>query len=252
MDSGRYNRQLKVIGSTGQISLEQSSVFIVGCGGLGCPISLYLASSGVGQITIIDDDIVSLSNLNRQVLFGEDDIGLPKVDVAKEKLLKINSHVKVNGINDRLNEYNAMKYIHGHDLVIIGCDNLPTRYVINDVCCKIQKPYINASVLGDEGSIIFFDIAHGCYQCLFPKPPTKNTIPLPEDTGVLGPLVGVIGTVTATMVIEILIGNKFNYINKLFTFDSQTLKMKELPFSKEDSCISCSGKIKMGTKRIRL
>ncbi|ELG2268044.1 HesA/MoeB/ThiF family protein [Salmonella enterica] len=240
MNIERYERQCKVIGLTGQEKLKNSSILIVGCGGLGCPVALYATSAGIGKITIIDDDIVSLSNLHRQILFGENDIGLSKVTVAKEKLLQINSEIKIIDINDRLNVNNADEYISGHDLVIVGCDNIATRYVINDICCKKHIPYINASVLGDEGAITFFDITHGCYRCLFPDIPTDNSIPLPDNVGVLGPLVGVIGTSAATMAIEVLIGNEFNYINKIFTFDSKTLRMKAFPFSADKHCNNCS------------
>lgn len=239
MKTERYIKQLKVIGWSGQEKLSKSSVFIVGCGGLGCPVSLYIVSSGIGKVTIIDDDVVSLSNLHRQILFDENDVGLSKVGVACEKLKRINSSVEISPINDRLCINNIEQYINGHDLIIVGCDNLSTRYIVNDACCKMHLPFINASVLGDEGSITFFDITHGCYRCLFPDTLSDKIIPLPEEIGVLGSMVGVIGTATATMAIEVLIGNKSNYINKIFNFDSLTLQMKTFPCSKEDSCQFC-------------
>ncbi|OKO99479.1 HesA/MoeB/ThiF family protein [Xenorhabdus eapokensis] len=240
MNDDRYDRQIKVIGNEGQRKLKKSSVLIVGCGGLGCPISLYLSTAGVGKITLIDDDVISLSNLHRQILFGENDIGMLKVDVAKRQLLKLNSDIEIISINDRVNINNVEGYIDNHDIVIVGCDNLETRYIANDACCKMHIPYINASVLGDEGSITYFDIDNGCYRCIFPSAPKDKLIPSPVDIGVLGPLVGVIGTTTATMAIEILIGNKLKYINKIFTFDSLTLSMKGYPFSKNEYCCGCS------------
>lgn len=240
MNDERYDRQSKVIGNEGQNKLKNSSVFIVGCGGLGCPISLYMATAGIGKITLIDDDVVSLSNLHRQILFGENDIGFPKVDIAKKQLLKLNSNVEIINITEHLDNNNVEDYISAHDMVIVGCDNFVTRYIINDACCKMNIPYINASVLGDEGSIIFFDVANGCYRCLFPNAPSEKIVPLPKDVGVLGSLVGVIGTAAATMAIEILIGNKINYINKIFTFDSLTLRMKDYPFSRNEDCCSCA------------
>ncbi|CAI2161199.1 Molybdopterin-synthase adenylyltransferase [Serratia fonticola] len=240
MNDERYGRQIKVIGNDGQKKLKEASVIIIGCGGLGCPISLYMATAGVGKITIIDNDIVSLSNLHRQILFGDSDIGLLKVDIAKKQLLKLNPNIEIISISERLNVSNVEKYIENHDMVIVGCDNLETRYIVNDACCNMRIPYINASVLGDEGSITYFDVNNGCYRCIFPSAPKEKLIPLPEDMGVLGPLVGVIGTTAATMAIEILIGNKLKYINKIFTFDSLTLRMKGYPFTKDKCCLSCA------------
>lgn len=236
----RYERQRKVIGTLGQDKLKNSAVCIIGCGGLGCPIALYMAASGIGKITLIDNDIVSLSNLHRQILFGEKDIGLPKVDVARNSLLLLNSHVEVVSIKDNVTADNVDKYIPGHDLIIMGCDNLPTRYVINDACCAMQIPFINASVLGDEGTITFFDVAHGCYRCIFPDPLSDQMIPPPDKVGVLGALAGVIGTATATMGIEILVGQRKNYLNKIFVFDALSLEMKSFLFLKDNHCSSCS------------
>lgn len=240
MSEMRYERQRKVIGMLGQEKLKKSAVCIVGCGGLGCPVALYMVASGVGKITLIDDDVVSLSNLHRQILFGEKDIGLPKVDVAKNKLHQLNSHVDIVTVKDRVTAVNVEQYIQRHDLIILGCDNLSTRYAVNDACCAMQIPFINASVLGDEGAITFFDIANGCYRCLFPEPPPEHVIPSPDKMGVLGASVGVIGTAAATMAIEILAGQKANYVNKIFVFDSLTLEMKSFLFSKGNDCTSCS------------
>lgn len=239
MNAERYIRQVNVIGHLGQELLSKSSVVIIGCGGIGCPISLYITSSGVGRVTIVDNDVVSISNLHRQILFDEYDVGLPKVDVARGKLERINSNVEIISVNDYVNIDNVDDIISGHDLVIIGCDNLSTRYILNDACCRIGIPFINSSVQGDEGSISFFDITNGCYRCLFPDPLSEHIIPRPEETGVLGAMTGVIGTATATMAIEILIGNESNYINKIFNFDSLTLKMKSFDFSKELMCETC-------------
>jgi len=240
MNEMRYERQRKVIGTLGQEKLKKSAVCIIGCGGLGCPIALYMVASGVGKITLIDDDVVSLSNLHRQILFAEKDIGLSKVAAAKNSLVQLNSHVEIVTVNDRVTAGNVEKYIQGHDLIIIGCDNLPTRYAINDACCVMHIPFINASVLGDEGAITFFDIKNGCYRCLFPDSLSDKVIPPPDKIGVLGALVGVIGTSTATMGIEILIGQEANYINKIFVFDSLSLEMKSFSFSKDNYCSSCS------------
>ena len=235
----RYARQKKIIGSIGQDKLTKSSVLMIGCGGLGCPISLYLVASGVGHITLIDDDVVSLTNLHRQVLFGEEDIGLKKVDVAKTKLNAINSHVKVTAISRRLMSDNARGIIEGHDLVIIGCDNFDTRFLVSELCHLLSINYINASVLGDEGAIAFYDNDNGCYQCSTGPKEELSIIPTPNDIGVLGAMVGVIGTLTATMAIEILTGNSDEYINKIFTFNSKNLNVKSYFLEKNVNCHLC-------------
>jgi len=239
MNLSRYERQIKVIGSAGQDRLGGSSVFIVGCGGLGCPIAIYLAASGVGNITIIDDDVVSLTNLHRQIIFKESDIGLPKVAVAKKYLSDLNSEVNIFAIKDRLNKDNSKKYLEGVDLVVVGCDNYATRYDVNDACSKLGQRLVNASVLGDEGNVSFFDMKNGCYACDFPEAPPSNSIPLPGDVGVLGSLAGVVGTMAATMAIEILIGNEINYVNKIFTFDSVSFRSAILPLEKNTFCKTC-------------
>jgi len=245
MQDERYIRQVKLIGEEGQEKLKSSSVLIVGCGGLGCPISLYMATAGVGKLTLIDDDVVSLSNLHRQILFGFNDIGMVKVDIAKKKLLDLNPRMEITSINERLDINNVKRHISNHDLIILGCDDLDTRYIVNDACCDMNIPYINASVLGDEGSVTYFDIVNGCYRCIFPDAKSNNLTPRPEDIGVLGPLVGVIGTATATMAIEILINNESYYVNNMYVFDSLKLKMKGYSFEKSHSCISCCKQISM-------
>jgi len=239
MADDRYARQKKVILDCGQDKLKAASVLIIGCGGLGCPVALYLATSGIGSITLIDDDVVSLSNLHRQVLFSENDIGLSKVEVAKRKLETLNSEVTIKTIDYRLDSNNSKEIIDKHDLVIVGCDNFPTRFVISKTCNELDIPYINASVLGDEGTIAFYDNIHGCYQCMNPDLKSLENIPAPSEIGVLGSMVGVIGTATATMAIEIIIGNQTNYLNKIFSFDAITLNMKSFEIEKNNFCKLC-------------
>jgi len=224
-----------------RINLEMPLYLFWDVGGLGNPVSLYLATAGIGRLTLVDDDVVSLSNLHRQILFTENDIGLSKAEVAGKSLRHRNTDVEIISVNDRLTAENADKYVYGHDLVIIGSDNLDSRYLVNDMCCRYRIPFINASVLGGEGEFTFFDIENGCYRCVFPEKPPENSIPLPEDIGVLGTSVGVIGTVAATMAVEVIIGNKEYYINKLFVFNSIKLSMKAYCFSKDDNCPACSG-----------
>lgn len=239
MEMDRYARQKQVIHDSGQRKLKDSSVLIIGCGGLGCPTSLYLASSGVGKLSLMDDDVVSLSNLHRQILFSEQDIGKSKVKVAQEKLKCLNSDVDITAIDFRIDESNAIETIREHDLVIVGCDNFWTRFIVSNACYQLQIPYINASVLGDEGAISFYDNINSCYQCNNPDFESLNNIPKPSDIGVLGAMVGVIGTSTATMAIEILIGNQTNFLNKHFVFDALTLQMKSFDIEKNDTCELC-------------
>lgn len=239
MESLRDKRQINVISPHGQKKISNPSVFIVGCGGLGCPVSLYLTASGVGEISIIDDDVISVSNLHRQILFDERDVGKPKVMVAAEKLRKINSAARLNVYRDRISKHNAEKYLKGHDLVILGCDNFLTRYIVNDACCRLNIPFINASVQGDEGSLSYFDIEHGCYRCIFPEIPPDLVLPTPEEAGVLGPVVGVIGTTAATLAVRILTGNYEHYLNTIYNFDSTTLQMNTYSFTKESCCPGC-------------
>jgi molybdopterin/thiamine biosynthesis adenylyltransferase len=236
----RYVRQEMVIHKAGQHKLQNSSILIIGCGGLGCPIALYLASSGVGKLTLMDDDIVSLSNLHRQVLFTEQDIGEKKVTIARDKLKLLNSEVNISALDYRLDERNALHEIMEHDLVIVGCDNFWTRFIVSNNCYQTQTPYINASVLGDEGAISYYDNNNSCYQCNNPDYESLNNIPKPDDIGVLGAMVGVIGTAAATMAIEVLIGNQENYLNRHFVFDALTLQMKSFEIEQNDTCKLCS------------
>lgn len=245
MIDARYMRQYSIIGVEGQDKLNNSSVAIVGAGGLGCPISLYLVAGGIGKITLIDNDNVDLSNLQRQVLFGEEDIGSPKVEVAKKRLKAINSRLNIVIHQNRLTKSNAESYLKGHDLVIDGCDNYDTRYLVNDVCCQLNQKFLSASVLTNTGQSAYFDIQNGCYRCLFPEPPPSYLSPNCAEAGVLGALVGVIGTLAATMAIDILLGNVETYRNKFYTFGSLPLKLQEFKYSKDASCPSCVSKTEL-------
>lgn len=182
---------------------------------------------------------MSLSNLHRQILFSEADIDIPKVYVAKAKLKAINSTAKIDAIWDRLTLKNAQNLIANHDLVIMGCDNFETRILVSKMCRDNDVKYINASVLGDEGNIAYYDNQHNCYMCNTPSNDDLLQIPDPMSVGVLGPMVGVIGTMAATMAVEVLIGNDAPYYNRIYTFDSRTLKIKDFPLEKSINCTVC-------------
>ncbi|MFT6908928.1 MAG: molybdopterin/thiamine biosynthesis adenylyltransferase/rhodanese-related sulfurtransferase [Oleiphilaceae bacterium] len=242
MNYDRYVRQLSQIGIEGQSKLNSASVLIVGCGGLGCPVLLYLAAAGVGSLTVVDNDTVDLSNIHRQILFNESEVGKPKVEVAKSRINALNSEINLQIVNSRFELENAENIINGCDLVIDCTDNFKTRELINRICCISETPFISSSVLMGSGQVSFFDIKAGCYKCLYPELPPKYLSPNCVEAGVLGTTVGVTGTLTANMAIEVILGNNERYLNKFFIFNSSSLSVKQLEFEKNHSCPSCVSK----------
>ena len=214
----RYIRHfnLEEIGEKGQQKIKNSSVLIVGVGGLGSPISLYLAAAGVGRIGIIDNDIVSLSNLQRQILYSENDLGKAKVEIAKQKLLALNSDIIVDCYNTRLTNENAADIIPKYDIIVDGCDNYDTRYCIDDICSKLCKPYVYGSIGEFKGQISVFNYKDGKrYKDLFPNcQTTKQALP-----GVMGVTPGIVGTIEAAEVIKIITGCGNVLTNKLLLID---------------------------------
>ena len=228
----RYNRHhiLKEIGVNGQQKLLNSSVLIVGVGGLGSPIALYLVAAGVGTIGLIDNDVVSITNLQRQILYTENDIGQSKTECAKKRLQALNSNVKINIYNTRLDSGNAEKIIVNYDIVIDGCDNYETRYVIDDMCSKLCKPYIYGAIGEFTGQVAVFNYDGGKrYRDLYPD--EKSLCSMPKKTiGVVGSVPGVIGTIQANEAIKVItncdgiLKNKL-YIINLLTMDSQVINL---------------------------
>lgn len=238
----RYSRQiiLDEVSGTGQKKLLASSVFIAGTGGLGVPVAMYLVAAGVGKVAISDFDNVDLSNLQRQVLYSTEDIGKPKVEVAYEKLKKLNPDVEIVKINEKLSASNIMNLIKDYDIVVDGSDNFPARYAVSDACVILGKPYIYGSVLRFEGQVSTFVPTEGaCYRCLYPEPPPPGVMPSCQEAGVLGVVPGIIGLLQANEVLKMILGIGEPLINKLLVFDALSSKFETFKIRKRKDCPAC-------------
>lgn len=238
----RYNRHLIIpeVGVEGQQKLKAARVLIVGAGGLGSPIGMYLAAAGVGKIGIVDFDRVNLSNLQRQVIFSTDDVGKKKTDVMKQRLQKINPNIEIKTYDIKLNTENALGIIKEYDVITDGSDNFATRYLVNDACVLLGKPDVYGSILRFEGQVTVFDSKRGpCYRCLYPEPPAPGSIPTCEEAGVLGVLPGIIGSIQANEVIKYIIGKGDLLVGRLMMFDALKMKFKEITFKKDKNCPVC-------------
>ncbi len=204
----RYDRHLKLkeVGLSGQEKLKQAKVLVVGAGGLGCPVLQYLTATGVGKIGVIDDDVVSLSNLQRQILYGTNDIGKPKVQIAKKKLSQQNPFVEIEAIQERLTTENSLALFNQYDIIVDATDNFSTRYLVNDSCVLLGKPLVYGSISKFEGQVSVFNYqGSATYRCLFPEPPKPDSIPNCSEAGVLGVLPGIIGLKQANEVLKIIL-----------------------------------------------
>ena len=222
----RYNRQiiLPELGESGQEKLKNAKVLIVGVGGLGSPIALYLTGAGVGNIGLIDDDVVSESNLQRQVLYSEAEVGLPKAIQAQKKLNALNSQIKIEAYNTRLTKENAEEIIGKYDIVVDGCDNFMTRYIINDTCVKLGKTYVYGAIRAFDGQVSVFNYQSGKnYRDLFPDEEEMLSMPAPPK-GVIGVTPGLVGCVQANEVIKIICGFGETLSGKLWYIDLKTLQ----------------------------
>jgi adenylyltransferase/sulfurtransferase len=242
----RYGRQLLVpeIGVSGQISLFEKSVLIVGAGGLGCPVAIYLAAAGIGNIGIIDGDIIEKSNLHRQILHSQNNIGTPKVDSIKQRICDINSNVNVCAYNTRLSKDNAVAIIQKYDVIVDASDNPATRYLVNDVSILLGKPLVSGSALKLEGQLTVYGYKNGpCYRCLYPVP-SKNVVNC-ADGGVVGCITGIIGSLQALEVIKIIVSMNaseppFPYTPQMIIFDGLTSTFRNVKLrSKQKSCVVC-------------
>ena len=236
----RYARHcvLPEFGQKGQEKLKQAKVLVVGAGGLGSPMLLYLAAAGVGHIGIIDDDVVDLSNLQRQVLYTVDDIGKPKVAIAKQRMLALNPHLEITTYQTRLNIDNVMSIIEPYDIVADGTDNFPTRYLVNDACVLGGKINVYASIFRFEGQVAVFNYAYSDgkrgvnYRDLFPEPPDPDAVPNCAEGGVLGVLPGIIGSLQANEVIKVAAGVGEALAGRLFLFDAASFTTRVLKIPK--------------------
>jgi len=242
-DLQRYSRHiiLPEVGEQGQKKLLAGKVLLVGAGGLGCPTALYLTAAGVGTIGLVDADVVDRSNLQRQILFSEDMIGKPKVEAARERLLQLNPGVTVNTHFALLTSVNAMQMLDGYDIIVNGCDNFPTRYLVNDAAVLSGKPVVDGSIFRFEGQATVYNSADGgpCYRCLYPEPPPPGEVPSCAEGGVLGILPGTIGMVQATEVVKLLIGMGTPLVGRMMLYDALDMKFRELKLRRNPDCPVC-------------
>lgn len=238
----RYSRhiQLPEVGLEGQAKLRSGSVLVVGAGGLGSPALLYLAAAGVGRIGIVDYDAVDMTNLQRQIVHGTKDVGTPKTASASTRIHDVNPHVNVETHKDRLTSENALEMFRPYDVIIDGSDNFPTRYLVNDACVLLGKPYVYGSIFRFEGQASVFMRGRGaCYRCLYPEPPPPGAVPSCAEGGVLGVLPGTIGCIQATEAIKLLLGIGEPLINRLLLFDALAMSFRELKLNRDPSCPVC-------------
>jgi sulfur-carrier protein adenylyltransferase/sulfurtransferase len=238
----RYSRHLLLpeVGVSGQRKLKAARVLTVGAGGLGSPLSLYLAAAGVGTIGIVDFDLVDLTNLQRQIVHGTSTLGRSKLDSAEERLTDLNPNVKIERHETRLTSQNAMDILREYDIVVDGTDNFPTRYLVNDACVLLGKPNVYGSIFRFEGQASLFYAEQGpCYRCLYSEPPPPGLVPSCAEGGVLGVLPGIIGSIQALETIKWIIGAGSSLVGRLLLFDALKLRFRELELRKDPACPIC-------------
>ncbi|MGN6393160.1 MAG: molybdopterin-synthase adenylyltransferase MoeB [Gemmatimonadales bacterium] len=238
----RYSRHLLLpeVGLEGQRRLKAARVLTIGAGGLGSPLSLYLAAAGVGTIGIVDFDQVDLTNLQRQIVHGTSTLGHPKLESAKARLLDLNPNIEVIGHEARLTSENALDIIQDYDIVVDGTDNFPTRYLVNDACVLLSKPNVYGSIFRFEGQASLFYAKEGpCYRCLYSEPPPPGLVPSCAEGGVLGVLPGIIGSLQALETIKWIIGAGDSLVGRLVLFDALKLRFRELKLRKDPDCPIC-------------
>ncbi|MBL4749586.1 MAG: HesA/MoeB/ThiF family protein [Amylibacter sp.] len=240
----RYARHLilREVGGAGQQKLRKSRVLVIGAGGLGSPVLQYLAAAGVGTLGVIDDDIVSLSNLQRQVLFDEDQLDMPKVFAAKSKLAALNPHIAIRPYNRRLTEVDAQDLFADYDLVLDGTDNYKTRALVNATCVASKIPLISGAISQWEGQVSLFDPANGtpCYACIFPDEPADGLAPSCAQAGVMGALPGIIGSIMAAEAIKYITGAGQTLAGEMLIFDALYGESRKIKLQKSDECSVCS------------
>ena len=238
----RYSRHLIIpdVGLAGQQKLKAASVLIVGAGGLGSPLALYLAAAGIGKLGIVDFDSVDFTNLQRQILHSTPDVGRSKLDSARDRLEALNPGVEVQRYETRLTSDNAMEIAGDYDIVIDGTDNFPTRYLVNDACVLLGKPNVYGSIFRFDGQASVFDAKRGpCYRCLYPEPPPPGAVPSCAEGGVLGVLPGIIGVIQATEAIKLIVGIGEPLIGRLLIYDALAMSFTDLKLKKDPKCPIC-------------
>jgi molybdopterin/thiamine biosynthesis adenylyltransferase/rhodanese-related sulfurtransferase/molybdopterin converting factor small subunit len=238
----RYSRHLIMpeVGMEGQRRLKAASVLMIGTGGLGAPLGMYLAAAGVGRLGIVDFDVVDESNLQRQIVHGTRDVGRPKIESARDRLSDINPLIKIETYETRLTSENALDLFRGYDIIVDGTDNFPTRYLVNDACVLTGKPNVYGSIFRFEGQASVFWAERGaCYRCLYPEPPPPGLVPSCAEGGVLGVLPGIVGAIQANETIKLILDDGEPLINRLLLFDAWKMRFRELKLRKDPACPIC-------------
>lgn len=238
----RYSRHflLPEVGEAGQAKLLDAKVLLIGAGGLGSPSAYYLAAAGVGTLGIVDMDVVDVSNLQRQILHTNDRVGMPKVESARQTLTALNPDIKVIGYQERVSSENIMELIREYDVIVDGCDNFPTRYLVNDACVMANKPNVHGSIFQFEGqATVFYPHKGPCYRCLFPEPPPPGAAPSCQEAGVLGVLPGLVGCVQALEAMKLILGIGKPLIGRMVYFDTLSMELRIHKLRKDPNCPVC-------------
>jgi sulfur-carrier protein adenylyltransferase/sulfurtransferase len=238
----RYSRHLLLpeVGMAGQRRFKGARVLLVGAGGLGSPAALYLAAAGIGTLGVVEFDRIDLTNLQRQVLHGTAGVGRPKLDSLRDRLCDLNPQVAVEGYSERLTAANALEILRGFDVVVDGCDNFPTRYLVNDAAVLLGKPLVYGAIFRFDGQVSVFDASRGpCYRCLYSEPPPPGLVPSCAEGGVLGVLPGIIGSLQALEALKLVLGAGDSLVGRLLLFDALRLKFRELALRKDPGCPLC-------------
>jgi len=240
----RYSRHLIMpeVGMEGQLKLKQARVLLIGTGGLGAPLGLYLAAAGVGHLGLVDFDTVDFTNLQRQVTFGTSDVGRSKVEAARERLANLNPEIEITVFETMLTSANALELFRDFDIIVDGTDNFPTRYLVNDACVLSGKVNVYGSIFRFEGQATVFGYPGGpCYRCLYPEPPPPGLVPSCAEGGVLGVLPGIVGSIQALETIKLILGKGEPLIGRLLLFDALQMRFRELKLRKNPDCPVCGG-----------
>ena len=238
----RYSRHLIMpeVGMDGQMKLKKARVLMIGAGGLGAPLGLYLAAAGVGHLGIVDFDVVDFTNLQRQVTFSTSDVGRTKLDATKDRLAGLNPMIDIATYETRLTSANALELFRGYDFVVDGTDNFPTRYLVNDACVLTGKRNVYGSIFRFEGQVSIFGAPDGpCYRCLYPEPPPPGLVPSCAEGGVLGVLPGIVGALQAIETIKLILGAGDPLVGRLLLFDALAMRFRELKLKKNPDCPLC-------------
>src|SRR5207244_9596454 len=238
----RYSRHLIMpeVGMTGQRKLKAASVLMIGTGGLGAPLGMYLAAAGVGRLGLVDFDVVDASNLQRQIIHGTKDVGRPKIASARDRIEDINPHVEIETHETRLTSENALRLFVNYDVIADGTDNFPTRYLVNDACVLTGKPNVYGSIFRFEGQASVFWAERGpCYRCLYPEPPPPGLVPSCAEGGVLGVLPGIVGSIQAMETIKLILGSGDHLMGRLLLFDALGMRFRELKLRRNPKCPMC-------------